>query len=53
MFLNSLLPLPCSIAVDSGDSYLAAVTADAGEAATSAVRIYDIGRHPVQVRLRC
>lgn len=39
-----------SIAVDEGDEYLAAVTADLGEAASSSVRIYHIGRRPAQVR---
>lgn len=38
-----------SIAVDEGDGYLAAVTADLGEAASSSVRIYHIGRRPAQV----
>ena len=42
--------VPFSIAVDAGDSYLAAVTAEAGEAAVSAVRVYEIGRHPALVR---
>lgn len=42
--------LPRSIAVDGGDSYLAAVTAEGGEGATSAVRVYEIGRHPALVR---
>lgn len=40
----------CSIAVDGSDSFLAAVTAEAGETATSAVRVYEIGRHPALVR---
>lgn len=41
-----------SIAVDEGDGYLAAVTADLGEAASSSVRVYQIGRRPAQVPRR-
>lgn len=42
----------CSIAVNAGDSCLAAVIAEGGDAASSAVRIYDIGRHPALVSCR-
>ena len=40
----------CSLAIDSNDSYLAAVTADIPEAASTSVRIYEFGRHPAQAR---